>query len=424
MVVFLSAIASLLVAVSTLPPMSSVSSVPTVSSASLRGHRRLLETASEPASPANTANTANTANIIEGGVSVKRCVESNVLGLYSGSFLLPEVFEVVQSMSDCCALCSDTRYCAAWDYCTEKEGCKLPEALVKQQSPLQKGGSEFVIPMNGTSDSSNSDDADDLPESSKGSTMPFGACVPTSRLVSPEVAATKENDGKGARFGFFSATVDRLFLPYLSGFSVIEGKNISAEYDFPCGYSPREQRCEIIGTIPEVAAICSADPRCKGFVYSDQDGMGVLKGGEGTDLFSGEDFDDAQSVVYALTLQGQQAAQGQLGQDPTSSSSSSSPSNLWIILISVLGGVAILSIAAVILTMIILSKRCDKLQKSSESYLTTISEGAMLEFHRSGSMNVVDVENHNGLAAPIDEERSEKDEKDEEYSPAKDNQGV
>ena len=308
-------------------------------------------------------------DVIEGGISVERCAESNVLGIYSGAFLLPDVYKVEQSTYDCCGLCVEASKCVAWDYCTRPEGCKPPEGLVKQQSPLQKEVIEIVIPVNGTTPSA-SGSRDEPNENSR---VPYGACVLTTRLLSAEVAATKEYGGAGERFGFFSGTVERLFLPYLNGYNVTDGMDIPAEYDFPCGYSPRKQRCEILGTIPEVAAICSADPRCKGFVYSESEGMGVLKGGDGSNLFSGEEFYDSDGIVYALTASGQQAQQGAVG--GLAPSPSSSPSNLWIILISVLGGVAILSIAAVTITMFVLGQRYDKLQKSSDSYVMSLHEG-------------------------------------------------
>ena len=41
-------------------------------------------------------------DVIEGGISVERCAESNVLGIYSGAFLLPDVYKVEQSTYDCC----------------------------------------------------------------------------------------------------------------------------------------------------------------------------------------------------------------------------------------------------------------------------------------------------------------------------------
>ena len=312
---------------------------------------------------ANESTDAARNDVIEGGISVEKCAESNVLGLYSGAFLLPDVYKVEDSMYRCCERCVEASECAAWDYCTRAKGCKPPGGLVKQQSPLQREGAETGISVNGTSSSFEVIPVD---ASADNSTLPYGACVLTSRLLSADLAATKEDGGSGARFGFFSGTVERLFLPYLNGFTVTEGKDIAEEYDFSCGYSPRKLRCEILGTIPEVAAICSADPRCKGFVYSQTEGLGVLKGGEGAYLFTDEELYNSDGVVYALTRE------GQLGVvvDPETSSSS----NLWIILISVLGGVAILSIAAVIITMYVLSQRYDKL-KSSESYLQHLHEG-------------------------------------------------
>ena len=353
--------------------------------------------------------------VIEGGVSVEKCVESSVLGLYSGAFLLPDVYKVEQSMYRCCELCVEAAECAAWDYCARAKGCKPPGGLVKQQSPLQKEGAEAGVSVNGTSSFSASPES----QSEANSTVPYGACVLTTRLLPAEVAATKEDDGLGGKFGFFSGTVERLFLPYLNGFNVTEGKDITTEYDFLCGYSPRKQRCEILGTIPEVAAICSADPRCKGFVYSQAERMGVLKGGEGAYLFTGEEFYDSEGIVYALTLEGQQG----VAITPTSSSSS----NLWIILISVLGGVAILSIAAVIITMYVLSQRYDKLQKSSESYLER-RESYLIALHEDRGqvdLDVVDlVDGVNGVNVEASESAADGRVNGDDLSAAIERQGV
>ena len=290
----------------------------------------------DPNDPPSSGN-ATTSSVIEGGISVERCVERSVLGIYSGSFVLPEVFRIVDSRDSCCQLCVGTPDCSAWDFCQSAKGCDLPEPLVKIQSPLQEGGSEVVV--------TNSE------------SLPYQSCVLTSRILdASDALEDKAFDGNGTQFGFFSATVERRFLPYLSGFKASEGKNVSAEYDFPCGYSPQKDRCEIVGTIPEVAGICSSDLRCRGFVFDGSQMIGVLKGGETVELFTGEEYvDDPTAVVYALAASGAEAQQ----ETPSPSSSS----NLWIILISVLGGVAILSIAAVTITMVILSRRCGEIQK-------------------------------------------------------------
>jgi hypothetical protein len=100
------------------------------------------------------------------------------------------------------------------------------------------------------------------------------------------------------------------------------------------------------------------------FSETPEGGLGILKGGDASTLFTGEEFiDDPATVVYALTPKGLEVQQG----DQTPSSSTST---LWIILVSVLGGVALLSIIAVTITMIVLSKRYGELQKSSQSFMT------------------------------------------------------
>ena len=318
-------------------------------------HRRFLRLLLEDTSADPPADPpAPSAGVIEGGISVERCIESDVLGIYSGSFVLSDVFKVEDTRFKCCQLCVATSGCLSWDYCQLADGCTLPDTLVKIQSPLQKEGSEVDIAVNGTQTGGNG-----------ATTLPYQACVLSARPVEAELAESKRFGGDGTRFGFFSATVERRFLPYLSGFKASEGKNISTEYDFPCGYSPQKERCEVIGSIPEVSGICSSDPRCRGFVFNDVERLGVLKGGDGASLLTEDEFvDDPNSVVYALTAKGQEA---QLGSQKKPSTTSSS-SNLWIILVSVLGGVAVLAIAAVTITMVVLSRRGEALQKSAESY--------------------------------------------------------
>ena len=315
---------------------------------------------------------ADSAGVIEGGISVERCIESDVLGIYSGSFVLSDVFKVEDTRVECCQLCVATSGCLSWDYCQLADGCTLPETLVKIQSPLQKEGGEVDIAVNGTQTGRNG-----------ATTLPYQACVLNARPVVAELAESKRFSGDGARFGFFSATVERRFLPYLSGFKASEGKNISTEYDFPCGYSPQKERCEVIGSIPEVSGICSSDPRCRGFVFNAVERLGVLKGGDGASLLTEDVFvDDPNSVVYALTAKGQEA---QLGSQATPSTTTSSSSNLWIILISVLGGVAVLAIAAVTVTMIVLSRRGEALQKSAESYSWYVAALSDVEYEIDGS---------------------------------------
>jgi hypothetical protein len=290
-----------------------------------------------------TANGSQNSLVIEGGISLERCVESQVLGMYSGAFILDGLYTPESSVDDCCFLCANTPTCVAWDYCLDDPGCLIPDPLLKGDAPSTMNATELFV---------------------NGSAVPSGACVLLSREVKKELVEDKPFSGEGRQFGFYSSVLQEKFLPYINGYKTTQDKNIPDQYDFRCGYSPRKSRCEIVGTIPEVAAICSADTRCRGFVFSESetDSVGILKGGEvDAPLFTGEDFvDDPSSIAYALTASGLESQRG----DQTAVESSSS--NLWIILVSILGGVALLSIVAVTTTMIWLSQRYVKLKEEAE----------------------------------------------------------
>jgi len=97
--------------------------------------------------------------------------------------------------------------------------------------------------------------------------------------VGPDIPFTA-----GARASFF--------LPELPGYQAYPGSDLDGMYDYPCSYSPESSECRLTGSTEEIAHICSADPRCKGFVYIPTEigltakPLGILKGGASMEVIS------------------------------------------------------------------------------------------------------------------------------------------
>ena len=269
--------------------------------------------------------------IIEGGIQVEQCTAEENTIILGGSFVLPEYFVSVDGVTECCKACARQEECNSWNYCTNEDGCTVPDLL------------EDVLAVNALMNA----------------TLPQQSCI----LLSKRSADATSDKGKQRNKDYSSGQIQRVFLPSMSGYDTNSGKNISSEYDFTCGFSARKSRCEVVGSVTEIAAICSADARCRGFVYgmnSTGDTFGVLKGGDrNMQPFTEAAFEDDPSwTVYSLTEQGLEAQQG-----PQESSSSSL--DLWIILISVIGGVCLVCILVVTVTFVVMSKRYTKTVKDS-----------------------------------------------------------
>ena len=257
---------------------------------------------------------------------MEQCTVEEDTVVLTGSFVLPEIFVSVDGVTECCKTCARQVECNSWNYCTNTDGCSVPDLFENISA------SRALV----------------------NATVPEQSCI----LLSKKTADATDNKGKEPSTEYSSGQIQRVFLPSMSGYSTNSGKNISSAYDFSCGFSAKKTRCEVVGSVTEIAAICSADARCRGFVYgvnSTGETFGVLKGGDrDMNVFTEDGFEDDPSwTVYALTERGLEAQQ-----IPDESSSSSS--DLWIILISVIGGVFLLSIIAVTLTFVIMSKRYTK----------------------------------------------------------------
>lgn len=273
--------------------------------------------------------------IIEGGIQVEQCTVDKDTILLSGSLVLPEIFVLVDGVTQCCTACAGQEKCNSWNYCTSEDGCSVPD--------LFDDASTSVALINAT--------------------VPEKSCILLA--IKRSSAAEVSDKGKQPSKEYFSGQVQRIFLPSMTGYSTNSGKNISSTYDYTCGYSPKKPRCEIAGSVAEVSSICTADSRCRGFVYgvnntANGETIGVLKGGDPTmGLFTEETLEDDPSwTVYALTEQGLEAQQ-------VTEQSSSSSIDLWIILVSVIGGVLLVSIVAATCTFAIMSKRYSKAVKEN-----------------------------------------------------------
>ena len=301
--------------------------------------------------------------IIEGGTLVRGCsVQQNTTTAF-GSTILSTIYAVKPSIRECCSACLEARDCNAWDFCTSKSGCLIPASLNTSAAFRASDSGETI-------------------------SIPGNACILIAKRVSDPGTKPLKPDSD-----FTSGEIQRLFLPSISGYAMYIGKTVSDQYDFSCGYSPLKPRCEIYGTIPEIASICTADLRCRGFVYmnsynsSEKANLGVLKGGA-TDmgLLTEEDLmNDAFTTTYALTMKGLES------QQPVPESNSNS--NLWIILVSTIGAVLIVSLAAVIVTFIVMTK---KYQKAAQDHMEFASaQSSELQF--GGSFQ------HQSPAAPRSE---------------------
>lgn len=263
--------------------------------------------------------------IIEGGIQVEQCTVEDDTILLTGSFVLQEIFVRVDGITECCKTCANQKECNAWNFCTNEQGCSVPDLFENITA------SRALV----------------------NATVPVQSCI----LLSKKSSDTSDK-GRRPSTEYSSGQIQRVFLPSMPGYNTNSGKNISSDYDFACGFSSKKTRCEVVGSVTEIAAICSADTRCRGFVYgvnSTGETFGVLKGGDRDMKVFTEDGleDDPSGTVYTLTEQGLES------QQPPSESSPSS-TDLWIILVSVIGGVFLLSIVAITLTFVIMSKRYTK----------------------------------------------------------------
>jgi hypothetical protein len=157
--------------------------------------------------------------------------------------------------------------------------------------------------------------------------------------------------------------------------------NISATYDFTCGYSPTKTRCEIYGSASEISDICSADPRCKGFVFlpsitgDSSQNLGILKRGPtgGGLIEEDELIQDPQSNVYVLTEQGLEA------KSPVEKSNGGSSNTvLWIVLPTI-AGVLIIAMVAIMLTFALMTrthgKALRRVEEGEEEDREDVDEG-------------------------------------------------
>lgn len=298
--------------------------------------------------------------VIEGGIEVEQCVVEKNTVLLTGSFVLPEIFVQAGEIEDCCKACAGEKQCNAWNYCINTEGCEVPDLFDDSAS------SRALL----------------------NATVPEQSCILLSKKPSSEVS----EKGKQSTTDYFSGQIQRKFLPSIAGYSTNSGKNISDSYDYTCAYSPKKKPCEVSGSVSEVSSMCSADSRCRGFVYGvnssgNGDTIAVLKGGDANmDLFSDETMvDDPSWTVYALTEQGLEAQQ-------VDQESSSSSVDLWIILISVLGGVLVLSILVVTITFAVMTKRYTKAMQDHQEASLQIIDGhscQMMENETSSSDDVM-----------------------------------
>jgi hypothetical protein len=274
--------------------------------------------------------------IIEGGTLVRGCsVQQNSTTVF-GSTILSTIYEVKPSIRECCSACLEARDCNAWDFCTSNSGCLIPASLNISAEFRASNPRETI-------------------------SIPGNACILIAKRASDPGTRPLIPDND-----FTSGEIQRLFLPSISGYATYIGKTVPDQYDFACGYSPLKSRCEIYGTIPEISSICTADLRCRGFVYvnsynsSEKANLGILKGGA-TDmglLTEADLTNDAFTTTYALTMKGLES------QQPVPESSSNS--NLWIILVSTIGAVLIVSLAVVIITFIVMTK---KYQKAAQDHM-------------------------------------------------------
>lgn len=258
--------------------------------------------------------------VIQGGILVTGCSILDNSTVLSGTTVLPGLYTIAGSKRGCCAVCARRDGCNAWNFCMQPDGCSVPDRL---------NVSAFA----------------EAPEDV--SRVPYKGCILLSKRPASSSSELLEDDSD-----FSSGQMSRMFMPSISGYRTFPSRNISASYDFTCGYSPTKDRCEIYGSASEISDICSADPRCKGFVFlpsisgDSSQNLGILKRGPtgGGLIEEDELIQDPQSNVYLLT------EQGLVAKSPVESSSGSSSNTvLWIVLPTI-AGVLIIAMVAIMVT--------------------------------------------------------------------------
>eukprot|EP00889_Picochlorum_renovo_P002724 jgi/Picre1/29754/NNA_005136.t1 len=299
----------------------------------------LLCDPSVSACTASSSGESSSVQVIQGGILVTGCSIIDNSTVLSGTTIIPRLYTIAGSKRGCCATCARRDGCNAWNFCMHPSGCRVPDRL------------------NVTAFAETPDDV---------SRVPYKACI----LLSKRPASSSSSEFFEKDSDFSSGQMSRMFMPSISGYRTFPSMNISATYDFTCGYSPTKTRCEIYGSASEISDICSADPRCKGFVFlpsitgDSSQNLGILKRGP-----TGEQGLEAKSPVEK-------------------SNGGSSNTVLWIVLPTI-AGVLIIAMVAIMLTFALMTRthgkalrredllfRMRKEKKKTEKMLTRVIQYA------------------------------------------------
>ncbi|KAI8102802.1 hypothetical protein M9434_005595 [Picochlorum sp. BPE23] len=297
----------------------------------------LLCDPSVSACTASSSGESSSVQVIQGGILVTGCSIIDNSTVLSGTTIIPRLYTIAGSRRGCCATCARRDGCNAWNFCMHPSGCRVPDRLNVTAFP---------------------ETPDDV------SRVPYKACI----LLSKRPASSSSSEFFEKDSDFSSGQMSRMFMPSISGYRTFPSMNISATYDFTCGYSPTKTRCEIYGSASEISDICSADPRCKGFVFlpsitgDSSQNLGILKRGPtgGGLIEEDELIQDPQSNVYVLTEQGLEA------KSPVEKSNGGSSNTvLWIVLPTI-AGVLIIAMVAIMLTFALMTRTHGKALRREE----------------------------------------------------------